>query len=986
MDATEFLKTIFEYAETGYTYLFTLPNQRSYSLPVTDLDGIPAIIGANMQQNIYFSPGISNKNSDARCGIDDIVGITALWVDIDIFDAAAHAKDNLPRSVEEAMAILPDLSPSIILHSGFGLHCWWILKEAWYFDTPEEKQQAQQLLTNLQLYIRQRAAEHGWHLDNTSNLDRVMRVPGTLNHKHQQPVWAQVIEHSEARYNPSDIQEVIPERIDSATAKPRQSAFERRPTDGPAAYMLQNCIFMQHVQMDAKAVSYGEWLAALTNIVRATDGIQAAHAVSAMDPNRYKQKDCDKKIDECLLQMNPQNCQYIQQQLGFRGCPPGGCGMAAPCGWSLGTLPQARALVRSITVPSPETVYQPQVLGALAILEKEAPAEYDVFFQKLSGLVNKNTFRKELAKHKREKSGFTVIDGGGQPSQPPGDGRWLSQAVPDVPLNLKLPESGSNYSSWVFNQSGIKLRKVTDRGESYSEAAYAPVVISERIYNIDSGKEKARVEFKTHRGKWRSVVLPKSTIFDAKQIMCLADSGLTLNSEMAKTLTKWLSALEAANAQIIPERDGVAKLGWRNHEAEFILPGIDTKYTLDVGDPASETVVAGFGIAGEFTIWMDAMRRLRTRNKARFIMAAAFAAPLLKIVGQRTFLVHNWGDTADGKTAALYAALSAWGDPEQLKQTFNQTSTFVERSAELFTDLPLGINEYEVLTERKKGEVDPIIYMIGEGKGRGRARKEGLQKTAQWRTIAIMNGEQPIIRNNSRGGVITRVLEIQGGPLADDKNFASDLYRITARHHGHAGKLYIEHLLQFDHEELRDIYHKTRYALREKYPDKIEAHLDAIACIALADFLVSMWIFNQDKESAGRDAITMADGILAELIARTEADEAERAWAWLQDWIASNENRFMKQFRDHKSGIPVVGYVENEFIYIIKTELSNAMKSEGYSPEKTFRSWADQDRIPCSSLGEKRTFGVRGRSINGVRPYVIPVKIVDDGTLFNGEG
>jgi hypothetical protein len=155
-----------------------------------------------------------------------------------------------------------------------------------------------------------------------------------------------------------------------------------------------------------------------------------------------------------------------------------------------------------------------------------------------------------------------------------------------------------------------------------------------------------------------------------------------------------------------------------------------------------------------------------------------------------------------------------------------------------------------------------------------------------------------------------------------------------------------------------------------------------MACIALADYLVSMWIFGQDKASAGRDAIVMADGILAELISRTEADESERAWAWLQDWIAVNDGRFMKKYREQKYAGPILGYIDGDCVHIIKTELCNAMKLEGYSPEKLFRNWADKDWIPCSTLGGKRTFGTRGKNINGARPYVISVKMNEQGALF----
>lgn len=975
MDMNQFLTTIYEYAESGYTQVFALPSAAARAIPVTDFTQVPEAIAAAGPQNIYFSPGICAEAKNSKLSDADIIGIPALWADVDIFHPA-HAAQNLPKTVQEAYALIPEcLHPSIIVHSGHGLQFWWVLKEVWTFDNPEEKARARDLLTRLQGYIRQKAQSFGWHLDSVQDLCRVMRLPGTLNIKiPTEPVWAKVIESTEGlRYDPAEIDELLPamEQTAAAVAKTRTTAFERRPTDGPASYMLQNCSFMQHCQINAKTLSYNEWLAMITNLVRATDGIDAVHTVSALDPKRYNQADTDKKIDEALGAMNPQNCEYIRQ-LGFFGCPSGGCGeIKAPCGWSLGKLPQARAVLKSIPVLTPEIANNPDVIGALALLQKESPLEYDEYYQRYQG--NKNALKSEVAKHKREQSGLTVIDGGQAEAQPDKNGvRWLNQIVPDIPLNLRIPGNPSASSTWMVDQKGsIGQKKVTNFGESYQLASYVPVIISERVYNIDTQQEKAVVVFRNHRGNWRSIALPKSTIFDSRRIMCLADSGLTINTEMAKNLTRWLSAMEAANNDIIPVSQGVGKMGWRNNEQAFILPGITSEYKIDIGDTAAESAVAGLGQSGDFNIWLNAMKHLRTKQKARFIMAASFAAPLLKIVGQRSFLIHNWDTTQGGKSATLYAALSVWGNPEELSKSFVDSNTNTERTASLFTDLPLGINEYEQLNEKQKGDVESKIYQISEGRGKGRATREGLQQTVRWRTIALMTGETQITRQNTRGGVFTRLIEVKGGPLADDDIFASSLYPLTARHHGYAGKIFIEQLLRTDHDWLRDIYNRTRMALRDKYPDKINTHMDAIACMVVAEYLASLWIFGVPDEKAKIEAITMAETIIEEIVTKNEASESERAWEWLPDWLATNEGRFGVTA---KGGIPVLGYVEDEFVYIIKSELAKAMKAEGYNPDKIFKQWTDQGKIPYTQRGERRDLGVRGKRINGVQPWLIRIK------------
>lgn len=975
MDAVQFLTTIFEYAETGYTQVFALPSTAARAVPATDLSQVPVAIAAAGPQNIYFSPGICGQEKNSKLSDPDIIGIPALWADVDIFHPA-HAAQNLPRTVQEAYTLIPDcLPPSIIVHSGHGLQFWWLLKEVWTFDTPEEKSRAKDILTRLQGYIRQRAQANGWHLDSVQDLCRVMRLPGTVNRKiPTEPVWAQVIEHNDCRYDPAELDELLPvlEQTAAASAvKQRTAAFERRPTDGPAQYMLNNCMFLQHCQLNAKTITYGEWLAALTNLVRGLGGIEAAHAISALDAARYNQADTDKKIDEAMGAMNPQNCEYIRQQLGFQGCPQGGCGMAAPCGWSLGKVPQAKAVLKALPVLTPEEAKNPEVIGALATLKKESPMDYDMHYQRYQG--NKNSLKSEVAKHKAEAAGWEVHDGGGQEPEPDPDGaRWLDQIIPDIPLRLRIPGNPSSSSTWIVNKKGINQKKETNFGVSFQLAAYAPVIITERIFNIDTQQEKAVVAFPGHRGGWRSITLPKSTIFDSRRIMCLADAGLTINSEMAKNLTKWLSALEASNGDLIPVTQGVGKMGWRNNEQIFILPGITSDYKIDIGDTATESAIAGLGQAGDFAAWLNAMHKLRTRTKARFIMAASFAAPLLKIVGQRSFLIHNWDTTRGGKSATLMAALSVWGNPEELAKSFEDSKTNTERTAALFTDLPLGINEYEILNDKQKGEVESKIYQISEGKGKGRATREGMQTTVRWRTIALMTGETQITHHNTRGGIFTRLLEIKGGPLADDDIFASSLYPLTARHYGYAGKIFINQLLQTNHDWLRDTYNKTRLALRSKYPEKIESHMDAIACIVVAEYLASLWIFGIPDEQAKIESITMANTIIEEIITKTEASEADRALDWLPDWLATNDGRFGLY---GKPGQNILGYMDDGYVYIIKSELSKALKIEGFNPDKVFKQWADQNKMPCTPRGDRRDIGIKGKRINGVQPWLIKIKV-----------
>lgn len=396
-----FLTFLYEYlGPEYYLYLWTLPDRKTHSFTAGNLPAM-ALAAAQLAgaHDVYFGVGATAKalGQHERSRNEDVTAIPGLWIDIDVFSPGAHKIQALPPDITAAMGLLPnDLPPSLIVWSGYGLHVYWLFREPWTFDSPEERSRASELLRTLQAVIKNNAAGKGWKLDTTADLARILRVPGTMNRKiPDSPVMAQVIEQSDIRYNPTEIEDLLPAVEAPVAPSGRTDKFERRPTDGSADAMLRNCRFLQHCQINAGSITYDEWLAALTNIVRGSDGIQAAHQVSAMDPKRYKPEDTDKKVDEALA-MNPQNCDYIRGVIGFAGCPQPGCGVKAPCGWSLSKVAQARAVVRAIPAPSADNVFTQEVINSVAILKKDEPLEYARFRAACKGRVNLNDLDKAI--------------------------------------------------------------------------------------------------------------------------------------------------------------------------------------------------------------------------------------------------------------------------------------------------------------------------------------------------------------------------------------------------------------------------------------------------------------------------------------------------------------------------------------------------------------------------------------------------------------
>ncbi len=110
--------------------------------------------------------------------------LPALWGDFDIL-GPAHQKPNLPPDEDAVRTLLREIGPepTMIVSTGHGWHCYWQFRELWTFDSPEERHRAQTLSQRWQMTISELAKRHGWDVEHTHDLARVLRVPNTLNLK-----------------------------------------------------------------------------------------------------------------------------------------------------------------------------------------------------------------------------------------------------------------------------------------------------------------------------------------------------------------------------------------------------------------------------------------------------------------------------------------------------------------------------------------------------------------------------------------------------------------------------------------------------------------------------------------------------------------------------------------------------------------------------------------------------------------------------------
>jgi putative DNA primase/helicase len=333
---SEFLTTLYGTEPEGYSVLWSNTTKKSVCLPACEAEEIEhTALELSDTQNVYYGVGLQKNrlNPEYRGKADTICAIPGLWVDIDYL-GGVHTAKNLPTR-QEALDLLNlfSLKPSIIVDTGGGFHVYYLFDRLWVFKGKVGRGQAADLLQRFQAGIIALAAGRGWKVDNTGDLARVLRLPGTLNHKTDPPKTVAVgTWEPERRYTGKACLEAV-ERLERLSKgdrpDPGPDAEDIPEWDGngeapPAAPILEKCAFLRYCRDEAATLSEPPWYAMLSIIARTTDGADLCHELSAPYPG-YTPQETDAKIDHALQAAGPATCGRIRRDFGehCQDCPNG---------------------------------------------------------------------------------------------------------------------------------------------------------------------------------------------------------------------------------------------------------------------------------------------------------------------------------------------------------------------------------------------------------------------------------------------------------------------------------------------------------------------------------------------------------------------------------------------------------------------------------------------------------------------------------------
>lgn len=181
-----FLKAIFEECDTNsFINLRFLPSAQNEFIPISQIESIISILDQHKNENCYFGVATRRDGDGTKKGITEI---PALWADVDVIKGSSSYD-----RFKEAYKNFP-LKPSIFVETGGGCHPYWLLREPVTFDD----------IAMVEDLLKRIAASLGGDRAAT-DASRILRIPGTLNHKYR-PARRVTIGHfhPDKQYNLSD--------------------------------------------------------------------------------------------------------------------------------------------------------------------------------------------------------------------------------------------------------------------------------------------------------------------------------------------------------------------------------------------------------------------------------------------------------------------------------------------------------------------------------------------------------------------------------------------------------------------------------------------------------------------------------------------------------------------------------------------------------------------------------------------------------------
>ena len=525
--------------------------------------------------------------------------------------------------------------------------------------------------------------------------------------------------------------------------------------------------------------------------------------------------------------------------------------------------------------------------------------------------------------------------------------------------------------NWIATDDGIYSQESSRMNQL---ACYHPIIPVRRLCTMETGEEQITIAYKRAGPNelWGELTVPKDMIASSKTIVGLSKYGISVTSETAKLLVRYLADVENLNNDIITLVRSSSKLGW--HGIDFLPYDKEIVFDAELRFPQ---ICKAITEGGNFNVWFEHVKEIRSGKwiEPRIALAASFASVIIEFLGIASPIVDFWGMTEGGKTVQSMLAASVWACPDEglYMGDFLTTDAELEVRGDLLNNLPLILDDTAKMRKGIKDNIEQVIYNLSSGSGKKRSNKDlGQERVRTWKNVIIVNGERPLNSFADQGGAINRIIEVG---LNEERLFEDPqkTAKIVRENYGFAGVMFVRKLQEMLREDksmkkLRKMH--AEYAKELTTSETMQKQVLSMAAILTADNLATEFIFQDGCQLQAQD-------VSKYLTSKSQVSDGSRCYEYLMNIIAESGQHFDIQF----DGIDQWGELEtvtikkqnNDALLDFKKEedvitaryvnfyshaFGELLKKEGYS-RKAFTSWAKREKLLRWNSGERDHYAVR---------------------------
>jgi len=192
----------------------------------------------------------------------------------------------------------------------------------------------------------------------------------------------------------------------------------------------------------------------------------------------------------------------------------------------------------------------------------------------------------------------------------------------------------------------------------------------------------------------------------------------------------------------------------------------------------------------------------------QYVVGTAFGSILMQDSAFHCATLHlHSNDSGIGKTTAMHVGASLWGNPNEIVMDHNTTLNFRMHRGEIYHNLPFYLDE---ITELKPHEISQLAYSMSNGKQKGRLAGSANAERYRgdpWKFLCVTTGNASVIERVSSHKAMPkaeaqRIMEMQVDRLfhKSSDTMAQDAFINSVKsNYGHAGPKFVQYVLQNKH-------------------------------------------------------------------------------------------------------------------------------------------------------------------------------------------